>query len=1621
MKTNKKIIRILETISLFVVCLFMFSFYDNPSARLVSGSSLSYNDYETHYVPFSDLYSGQVTASQSDTYVIETSEDLYQFSLVSSGDDKATYLSLNYVLGADIDYSESSRYGRFFRPIGFLPNPSPTSGLTALENEAINPYAFQGTFDGQGFEISNLILERITITNYTDNYDDSLEHYSMFSVVGSSGTVKNLGLLNPSLIQPINVGIMSTSSFIAGHNHGNIHHVYVIDDRDTNDSGLFVNGDFFLAGMVVRNYGTFTDSFLSTKHVLGSSVLDNLGTSVLVKENTGTIDRVYYDSTVYLDTVTSTFGTGLSTADFQVPTNFSNEWYFNQSYTSSTITLNQIYPTLKGFEEDNGTFILDEARDILFMSKAIDLNVGFESADFKLQSDIDMSQVSRYGYQTPQTPFTGSLTSYTYATYPANTLYTRASGDNAYFTILNLSITKGVDLGAFAGYGLFGVLSGSIDHLNIVKATIRPVDYDDFFSEDYIALGLVASKLNNGSIEDIYVDADSSLDNTTLNKTHYGSLVGIGFGDVNQIIIHGDMVLGTHLYDAKTNDSSIGGLIGFAGLPESHSSTYLMNVDHIESYVNITGFGYTTNNNSSRVFIGGLIGAGYMKYLNFSDTYGSIQSYPEDAYVDEIYLGGMIGYHMYSGKNNTIQNNDFVGHIDLIVNQSLTASVGLGYGIVSNSVDTIRMIYKNLENHGTFDTVVPSGITLSQSDLETMDISVAGIAIDYEADRDVFNSVKNYSDLSIDISLVKNVSGVLITKNQYDSADASELDPLKKFNNRGSLWFSDYPLLYSSYNYGNIDAYTTRDFYFPQIKITGLSLGRNVYLRNDSNLGDITVNISHHSTTALTSAPASDKIDNQEKNIIIAGIAEFNYTSRRASDLYNNGHISFTNDPTKTVNYHVYASGIFNTIYNTTTNATTNNNVRNLINDGYVTIDGNVNGNTYASGIVNHLQGFIHSAINSGDIFNTNEPGASSGLDHLVSAAGIANGFTRNSTSTRITNGLNYGDVVAYAKGNEGIAYSGGISASNNRSIDYDDISSNSADRYYLGSISNSINYGSIYAYNDRTETSSDDDLPYSASGGILGVGLLKVQNSINYGNVYSNTLAGGIIGVNDLYAFSRYRNPTSVYIANLINYGDVLKLTNANAFSFNETNGIVHNNSHVSNAITASGHSGFGGIIGFIHVGSNTWDFDSGNYQLNRSRYQYWLNFNESTDIIGVLPSDTITNAGFASSLASKVYTVKLDDETMYPFTDIKSYSLDDAAINASGGYGGTTYMGIFNTSFPFMSPPSTSPEISNNIGFIPTNRVNPNLISRIGLTFDFEDETKGIFAVGPTSGIGEEGLYQPDNWSLSGIYQAKGNWEKQVYSGNQTFNQKLNEMKQLSLSLAVNIEELELVDDLQNPTLFLNDPIIDLENKRITYYLADNTPEGTVVGETGSPVQAYVKAGPGLESQGAYESGGVWYGTHIFNGSQFVLDAQGTHVIVNTTIFSGGTATEFYANIDDSSTYELGYRARFYYEDNNPSASLNLPSTITSAYGSYGADETIYDASGNPIATYADHMGTVRVYSEAYDDQVQHPQTYADYEIVIVRLQSQSFTSIEDLTVNGDPATPVSGSTVTNIDVSN
>ena len=1414
------------------------------------GTDLSFSEineslitFESDYVPFKTIELDPLLADQSKIYVIETAYDLYMFSKLVNGVDYDIYRRLNYVLGNHIDYYDVviTDSSKTFEPVGFR-------------------YPFLGTFDGQGFEITNLYLEPIYDYQVYEQKYLGLVYYSMFSHVGATGVIKNLGLINPLIIQPIEWGAMSYISPLVGLNEGHVHHVYYMDTRG-HQSGFNAEGKFHIAGLVSKNQGTLEEAFVVSPHIKSLAVLENLTTSAVVSENTGTLSHVYYNQELLIDTDTSyTYGIGLNQEDFQVKTYFDSAWFFKDDYESLTTDLNlktqyhldQDYPILHGLDIVDGKLMIVDAIDFMYMQTLFEHGNLFRAHTYEVIHDIDMNQVAYNAYQQASLGFNGVLTSSLVTA--DSILYQRDTlqgGTTNYHSIIGLKLSHASYVGHTATYGVFSVLFGEVSHLNFIDLSISTLDIDQTYEREYLSIGAIAGELNHGLIEDVHIQGDIEVLGTThaIGQLSLGMIVGEGSGTIHQVSTKGSIALDPQTYQAKLEGSAIGGIVG-----RSNKLSMSESIDHTTK----AGLTYL-NTYTGKTYVGGMIGYGTVLELSYQISKGDIILSNEHN-QQELYVGGIFGQLELNGNNMTHIYHS--GSIDVYVNQALDLKLnGIGY-LIS---DQLSNQLTRITNHGSVS--LSSDPLLSEAALSSMNMNGSfGLTLDGSAS--IFGIFQTKDQL-IDLALIDQMSGVLTHES------TNRLDIVKAYQ-KGNLIFQTYHEL-------------TQD----HIKISGVLLGSSYNLDHVRQEGYLDINV-NHTDLRLT-----------QGLLEVSGLFETISDGYYATNGFQGGNISVSKDELLDVDYDIEVSAIgirhLNTshvishdIDPTSVEITEDKgSIDTILNHGQIDVLGNFDGHVKATGIILYNYGLITEVINLGHISVYNDITTA---NHQVEASGIVHQMIGSYAQIKDT--ANHGQIKAISNTALGYAHASGLVLRNDKLEDQSDVTAGNLHKYQK--VLFSINYGDIYAFNNSDESAyTVADETRAKASGFLAIGVLSTINNVNFGNIYSNHLGSAMIGFLALNKFGTL-GYDEVYIANQMNYGRVREIASFN--SVDQTFSIDMNL-----APTDQVYHGFGAVVGKIHTGTLTWDFvgSTVDYPIDRIYYGYLLNFDEKIDMFDQAPpvsstwsstyeDDVETAAEIVLQMQKYMATTNPNDQSKAPFNEfyvggkfgmylgkqIDDYDLTDQAT------------GIFYENFAFRDQrpayKGTDQYILDYIQYIPRDKMNDHMITRLE---NYSSSTyPGMYALSSSSGI-DNGIFMPDNFDIEGLHEYSNETPDGdiTYLGDVSDNTSISyalytSMRQIKVDFATTIYDLEIkqIDINGNPVengVILREPVIDQERALITYYLPSNASILGVENPTIMNVESYVEVSPNVT--GAKKvldliSGGTptytWVGTHKKYNNQMV-----------------------------------------------------------------------------------------------------------------------------------------------------
>jgi len=405
-----------------------------------------------------------------------------------------SYLLMNDLDSATQGYEElaspTANGGKGWEPIGSLG--------TGLEGP------FFGSFDGQGYEIRDLFIDRP-------------------GVVSEQGAIQNVGLMNLAVTGNEYVG------GLAGENwNGTI--------QDSYSNGNVV-GDWYIGGLVGRNWGSVSNSY-ATGSVTGSGyggglVGDNSGNvsnsystgsltvrsyvGGLIGSNSGTVSNSYYNYEEALMNGEHIITIGaLSDEDFE-------QWLADDK----SLDINERLP------QENGYYVITNVngfKELLAFGQD-------DSLRFRLKSDLDLGTAANFYIPYLAGEFDGnghkiSGLNLDFDSVSAVGLfgYLAPGGEVTRLAVENANIAGNLSIG-----GIVGLNYGSVSN-SCFAGTIT--------GEDYVG-GLAA--FSWGTVSSCY-----STGSVTGNQ-FIGGLVGLNEGTVNDSYCTGSV----------TGNRAIGGLLGY--------------------------------------------------------------------------------------------------------------------------------------------------------------------------------------------------------------------------------------------------------------------------------------------------------------------------------------------------------------------------------------------------------------------------------------------------------------------------------------------------------------------------------------------------------------------------------------------------------------------------------------------------------------------------------------------------------------------------------------------------------------------------------------------------------------------------------------------------------------------------------------------------------------------------------------------------------------------------------------------------------------------------------------------------------------------------------------------------
>jgi hypothetical protein len=579
---------------------------------------------------------------------------------------------------------------------------STTPGYTELASEMahggkgwkpINLYyhgvliGFVGTFDGQGYEIRDLFINR-----------PGEDYAGLFGFVDYAGVIQDIGVVNATVIGAEYVG------GLVGYSHGTVSNSSSTGSVTGNEwvgglvgqnhngavsnsySSSSVTGDEYIGGLVGWNVlpsSTFPIRGTVSNSSSTGSVTGNRWVGGLAGQNTGTVSNShscssvtgyeYVGGLVGLGDVSDSYFTGSVSGTTRVGGLVGVGLGSNSYYNYDEVLINGENIITRGalFGEDfeewlaNGKFLdfndrLSQENGYYVVNNVTDFKqlLAFgqnATLKFRLKSDLDLGDEPNFYIPYLAGEFDGNGHKISNLSFNFDFVcsvglfgYLAFGGNVTDLAAENVNITGDENVGGLVGYsrGTVGNSSstGSVTGEEFVgglvgwnEGTVSNSHFMGTVTGDCVVGGLVGA--NGGTVSNSYSSGNVSGINGAV-----GGLVGANGGTVSN----------SYSTASVTSDNNVGGLVGENGGTVSNSSS--------------------SGNVTSDHNVGGLVGANY-------DTVSN--SYSTGSVTGNLNVGGLVGVNGYGG---TLSNSYSTGSV--IGDNNVGGLVGQSWDAVSNSYST---------------------------------------------------------------------------------------------------------------------------------------------------------------------------------------------------------------------------------------------------------------------------------------------------------------------------------------------------------------------------------------------------------------------------------------------------------------------------------------------------------------------------------------------------------------------------------------------------------------------------------------------------------------------------------------------------------------------------------------------------------------------------------------------------------------------------------------------------------------------------------------------------------------------------------------------------------------------
>lgn len=568
-----------------------------------------------------------------------TTESPYEISTVEELQAMEFGLDKHYILVNDIDASVTETWdnGQGFTPIGYLSNE------------------FTGTFDGQGFEISDLYINR--------SNEDGI---GLFGTTNSGAEISNIGLINVNIMGRENVGALvgwnKDGTIDNSFSTGIVQGVAFVGGLVGSEGGMLltiknsystcdVSGDFFAGGLVGMNAGLVKNSY-ATGDVNG---IERVGG--LVGMNEGHVENSYANGDVNgIDRVGGLVGM--------------SEGYIEDSHANGDVFGDKRVGGLVGM---NVGFIENSyATGKIFSSDIAGGLVGINMAYQDYKGEIINSHatgdiiINFDGDLTDDIQLIGGLVGHNMG----NVTDSEFIGNIDISINGNVSTNKITEIGGLIGYNEFGNITNSHSNGEMNIEIIGNHTINSYM--EFSRIGGFIGYNDDGNVDDSSSNVDINIDINGFMDHSYirliGGFIGENDGDISNSYSKGSLNLSVNEYLQNAGISFIGGFIGVNGNDKTggdilnSNSSFDINLEFNDDFI-----GSFINN------VGGFSGVNFDGDINdtYSDSKININILGDEKIYDGNircgieFIGGHTGFIVLSNENINIVNSYSTGDIGI--------------------------------------------------------------------------------------------------------------------------------------------------------------------------------------------------------------------------------------------------------------------------------------------------------------------------------------------------------------------------------------------------------------------------------------------------------------------------------------------------------------------------------------------------------------------------------------------------------------------------------------------------------------------------------------------------------------------------------------------------------------------------------------------------------------------------------------------------------------------------------------------------------------------------------------------------------------------------------------------